>query len=198
MGMPSSMGRPVTGMIDADSGPRPMTAIKGVGFTSSGNRGTVSSFVLLIHISLCLVKNQNSMGKLNLSLFWWVRYQQVKNSWSHQCGRIVIVIHTPWFSSLHPLSIIIIMTDNFGLFTEIAVCKFLLGLVVVWPETFLCCPLYVFIHLSASFLYMAHCALDFARNRAIEMSIIIHDVDEWIADHGVYFLLSLTMHVFPW
>ena len=50
MGMPSSMGRPVTGMIDADSGPRPMTAIKGVGFTSSGNRGTVTSFVLLIHV----------------------------------------------------------------------------------------------------------------------------------------------------
>lgn len=36
MGMPSSMGRPVTGMMDADSGPRPMTAIKGVGFSSTG------------------------------------------------------------------------------------------------------------------------------------------------------------------
>ena len=43
------------------------------------------------------------------------------------------------------------MTDNFGLFTEIAVCKFLLGLAVVWPETFLFCPLYVFIHFPAPF-----------------------------------------------
>ena len=48
MGMPSSMGRPVTGVIDSDSGPRPMTAIKGVGFTSSGNRGTVAGFVLMV------------------------------------------------------------------------------------------------------------------------------------------------------
>ena len=38
VGMPSSMGRPVTGMMDSD-GPRPMTAIKGAGFSSTGNRG---------------------------------------------------------------------------------------------------------------------------------------------------------------
>ena len=36
-----------------------------------------------------------------------------------------------------------LVTDNFGLFTEIAVCKFLRGLEVVWPETFLFCPLHV-------------------------------------------------------
>ena len=75
------------------------------------------------------------------------------------------MVHTPWFSSLHLSSIIKIMTDNFGLFTEIAVCKFLLGLAVVWPETFLFCPLYVFIHFFASFC-MAHCALDLARDHA--------------------------------
>ena len=39
--------------------------------------------------------------------------------------------------------------------------KFSCGLVVLWPETFLFCPLYMFIHFSASFC-MAHCALDFA------------------------------------
>ena len=49
------------------------------------------------------------------------------------------------------------------LFTEIAVDKFLHGLVVIWPETFLFCPLYGFIHISASFC-RAHCALDLARD----------------------------------
>ena len=43
-----------------------------------------------------------------------------------------------------------LITDNFGLFTEIAVSKFLYGLAVVRQETFLFCPL--FIHFSASFL----------------------------------------------
>ena len=33
-----------------------------------------------------------------------------------------------------------------SLFTEIAACKFLRGLAVVWPETFIFCPLYVCIH----------------------------------------------------
>ena len=36
---------------------------------------------------------------------------------------------------------------------------------VVWPETFLFCPLYVFRHFSAAFC-MAHCALDLARDHA--------------------------------
>ena len=36
-----------------------------------------------------------------------------------------------------------LVADNFDLFTEIAVCKFFRGLVVVWPEIFLFCPLYV-------------------------------------------------------
>ncbi|KAK7108172.1 hypothetical protein V1264_015957 [Littorina saxatilis] len=36
MGMPSSMGRPMTGMMAGDDGPRPMTAIKGAGFSSRG------------------------------------------------------------------------------------------------------------------------------------------------------------------
>ncbi|XP_076466664.1 intraflagellar transport protein 88 homolog isoform X2 [Babylonia areolata] len=39
MGLPSSMGRPMTGMMEGDSGPRPMTAVKAVGFSSTGNRG---------------------------------------------------------------------------------------------------------------------------------------------------------------
>ena len=39
-----------------------------------------------------------------------------------------------------------LVTDNFGLVTEIAVCKFLRGFAVMWPEKFLFCPLYVFIH----------------------------------------------------
>ena len=56
-------------------------------------------------------------------------------------------------------SLVCLVADNFGLFTKIAVCKFLHGLVVVWPETFLFCPLYVFIHFSAAFCAARH-ALD--------------------------------------
>ena len=58
-----------------------------------------------------------------------------------------------------------LVTDNFGLYTAIAVCKLLRGLAVVCSETFLLCPLYVFIPFSASFC-TAHCALDFTRNHA--------------------------------
>ena len=58
-----------------------------------------------------------------------------------------------------------LVTDNFGLFTEIAVCKLLPGLAAVWPETFLFCPLYVFIHFSASFCTV-YCALDLATDHA--------------------------------
>lgn len=39
MGMPSSMGRPITGMNDGEGGPRPMTAVRAAGFTSAGIRG---------------------------------------------------------------------------------------------------------------------------------------------------------------
>ena len=46
------------------------------------------------------------------------------------------------------------------LFTETAVRKFLRGWAILWPETFLFCPLHVFIHFSASFC-RAHCALYF-------------------------------------
>ena len=45
-----------------------------------------------------------------------------------------------------------LVTDNFGLFTETVVCKFLRGLAVMRPETFLFYPLYVFIHFCF-FLY---------------------------------------------
>ena len=51
-----------------------------------------------------------------------------------------------------------LVTDNFGLFTEIAVCKFLYGLGIA-------CPLHVFIHFSAAFC-TAHCALDLAKDHA--------------------------------
>ena len=59
-------------------------------------------------------------------------------------------------------------TGNFGLFTEIPVCKFLRGLRAYSPKPFLflffiSCPLYMFIHFSAAFC-MAHCALDLARD----------------------------------
>ena len=58
-----------------------------------------------------------------------------------------------------------LVTDNFGLFTEIAVCKFLRGWRSYGPKPFLFCPLYVFIHFSAAFC-TAHCALDLARDHA--------------------------------
>ena len=59
-----------------------------------------------------------------------------------------------------------LVTDNFGLFTEIAVSQFLRhDLAVVWPETFLFCLSYVFVHFTAAFC-TAHCALDLARDHA--------------------------------
>ena len=58
------------------------------------------------------------------------------------------------------------ITDNFGLFTEIAVCKFLCGWRSYGSKPFLFCPLYVHcVHLSAAFC-MVHCALDLARDHA--------------------------------
>ena len=60
-----------------------------------------------------------------------------------------------------------LVTDNFGLFTDIAVCKFLRG----WqscglkPFYFVHCNLCVFIQFSAAFC-TAHCALDLARDHA--------------------------------
>ena len=50
-----------------------------------------------------------------------------------------------------------LVTDNFGLFTEIAVCKFLRGWRSYGLKPFLFCPLYVFIYFSAAFLYDALC-----------------------------------------
>ena len=49
------------------------------------------------------------------------------------------------------------VTDNFGLFTEIAVCKFLRGWRLCGLKPFLFGPLYVFINFSAAFLYGALC-----------------------------------------
>ena len=56
-----------------------------------------------------------------------------------------------------------LVTDSFGLFTEIAVCKFLCGWQSYGPKPFLFCPLYVFINFSAAFCTV-HCALDLARD----------------------------------
>ena len=61
-------------------------------------------------------------------------------------------------------------TGNFGLFTEIPVCKFLRGLRAYSPKPlffifFISCPLYVFIHFSAAFC-TAYCALDLAKDHA--------------------------------
>ena len=58
-----------------------------------------------------------------------------------------------------------LVTNNFGLFTEIALCKFLRGWRSYGPKPFLFCPLYVFIHFSAAF-FTAHCAQDLAREYA--------------------------------
>ena len=59
-----------------------------------------------------------------------------------------------------------LVTGNFGLFTEIPVCKFLRGWRAYRPKPFLkSCPLYVFIHFSAAFC-TAHCALDLAKDHA--------------------------------
>ena len=59
-----------------------------------------------------------------------------------------------------------LVTDNFGLFAEIAVCKFLRGWRSYCLEPFLVCPLYVFRHFSAAFC-TAHCALDLAGDHAL-------------------------------
>ena len=58
-----------------------------------------------------------------------------------------------------------LVTDNFGLFTEIAVCTFLCGWRLYGLKPFLFCPLCVFIHFSAAFCTV-HCALILARDHA--------------------------------
>ena len=58
-----------------------------------------------------------------------------------------------------------LVTDNFRLFAEIAVCKFLRAWRSYGPKPFLFCPLYVLIIFSAAFC-TAHCALDLARDQA--------------------------------
>ena len=65
-----------------------------------------------------------------------------------------------------------LVTDNFGLFTEIALCKFLRGWRSYGPKPFLFCPLYVFIHFSAAFC-TAHCALDLARDHAPQKCLLL-------------------------
>ena len=55
-----------------------------------------------------------------------------------------------------------LVTDNFGLFTEIAVCKFLRGMA---RNLFYFVYCMCFIHFSAAFC-TAHCALDLARDHA--------------------------------
>ena len=44
---------------------------------------------------------------------------------------------------------------NFGLFTDISVCKFLHGLAVIWLETFLFHPSYMFIHFY-KYIFVLH------------------------------------------
>ena len=58
-----------------------------------------------------------------------------------------------------------LLTTLVYLLKLLAVCKFLRGWRSYGPKPFLFCPLYVFIHFSASFC-MAHCALDLARDHA--------------------------------
>ena len=58
-----------------------------------------------------------------------------------------------------------LVNDNFGLFTETAVCKCLSSWRSCGRKPFLFCPLSVFIHFSAAFC-TAHCALDLARDHA--------------------------------
>ena len=58
-----------------------------------------------------------------------------------------------------------LVTDNFSLVSETAVCKFLHGWRSYGLKSFSFCPLYVFIHFSAAFC-TAHCALDLAGDHA--------------------------------
>ena len=55
------------------------------------------------------------------------------------------------------------VTDNFGLRTEIAAYKFLHGLAVVWPETFLGCLLYTRVY---TFFFLFVLCLRLARDHA--------------------------------
>ena len=57
--------------------------------------------------------------------------------------------------------VVFILADNFGLFTEIAVCNFLRGLAMYWSETFLFCLLHVCMHFRT-----AHRALEWAIDHA--------------------------------
>ena len=70
-----------------------------------------------------------------------------------------------------------IMVDNLQI-TEIAVCKFLRGLAVVWPETYLFCPLYAFIKRKKEkeqkdyYFFSAHCVLELARDHAPQKCLL--------------------------
>ena len=61
-------------------------------------------------------------------------------------------------------SLVCLFTDNFGLYTEIAVCKFLRGWRLYGLKPFYF-ELYVLVHFSAAFC-TAHCALDLDRDHA--------------------------------
>jgi hypothetical protein len=57
MGMPSSMGRLGTGAVGGGQDmARPMTAVRGAGYTSAGNRGQ-SSVILMCFFALAQVMN---------------------------------------------------------------------------------------------------------------------------------------------
>ena len=62
----------------------------------------------------------------------------------HVCACVCAICPCTYVSSDH--SVVMFVYLNYGLFTDIAVCKFLLGVVVVWPETFLFC-LYIFLYM---------------------------------------------------
>ena len=76
--------------------------------------------------------------------------------WVNMCVRYAAV----QFCVCSMSTCIIYLCSGHCLFIETAVYEFL---VVIWPKTFLFCPLCVFMHFSASFC-MAHCALDLARD----------------------------------
>ena len=79
------------------------------------------------------------------------------------CGIFTCIIHV--YSNQSLVMFACLVTDKFGLFTEIVVCTFLRGWWLYGLKPFIFCPLYVFMHFSAAFC-TAHCALDLARDHA--------------------------------
>ena len=87
-----------------------------------------------------------------------------------------------------------LVTDNFGLFTDIYVCKFSRGWRSYGPKPFLFCPLYVFIHFFCSFLYGALCPRSCEGTCAIEMFMPIiltsYIINSLFVDYAASFLRS--------